>query len=642
MRFRVHLVAILLAALPCCLEAQSRSLRWRSLDVSARLDADGKLHVTERHAMLFDGAWNGGERQFRVDGGQRLELISIARIDPATGRARELAMGSPSSLELDQYAWFDERTLRWRSRRPGDPPFRNSLLVYEIRYALTGVVYREAESHRLDHDFAFPDRDGPIEAFTLELELDPAWSPAEPIPPRLTAGPLQPGESFVVSAGLARASSEPPAFVNEGAPGAPALTGVSTPPATLPIRMAAMGLFAGLAALAWKRFERRERAAGRFDPLPPMSRSWLAENVFAHRPEVVGAAWDGQTGRAEVAALIAVMSAEGKIETEPGDGSELRLRLAVPRESLSAYERDFVTRFFPQGDVTSPSILQAEYGKTGFDPAAAIRSYLDHASHPLVGRTIALNFSALVFVGMAFFMMTGFGSVLTGLLGEILGETIGRLGGGMMLAALLTVLAASIYRLGPEIRRPPWILPLPALACAIAVVVLAPTFGTLAFLFVIPLIILAVGLRIARTWRTPEQFRTLRGLRAARQYLRELLRRNDPDVEESWMPYLIAFDLAWDLDRWSIAAPERAAAWRSSRLVSGGAASGSGGAAGLAPGGGAFGGAGASGGWAAAVSSMASTISAPGSGGSSRGGWSGGGGGGGGGGRSGGGGGGGW
>src|ERR1019366_9664228 len=49
-----------------------KSLHWRALDVKARLDADGSLHVVERHAMVFTGDWNGGERSFRLFPGQRL------------------------------------------------------------------------------------------------------------------------------------------------------------------------------------------------------------------------------------------------------------------------------------------------------------------------------------------------------------------------------------------------------------------------------------------------------------------------------------------------------------------------------------------------------------------------------------------
>ena len=51
---------VLLAAMPL----YAKSLYWRSVDVHARLDRDGNLHVTERQQIVFDGDWNGGERDF--------------------------------------------------------------------------------------------------------------------------------------------------------------------------------------------------------------------------------------------------------------------------------------------------------------------------------------------------------------------------------------------------------------------------------------------------------------------------------------------------------------------------------------------------------------------------------------------------
>ena len=52
-------LALLLLVLPAPVSAQSRSLYWRSLDVRARLDAEGRLQVVERHHMVFTGDWNG-------------------------------------------------------------------------------------------------------------------------------------------------------------------------------------------------------------------------------------------------------------------------------------------------------------------------------------------------------------------------------------------------------------------------------------------------------------------------------------------------------------------------------------------------------------------------------------------------------
>src|SRR5687767_7776428 len=61
--------------------AQERSLYWDSLTVHVQVDAQGTLHVTERQAIVFDGPWNGGERDFQLRPWQSLTLNGIAEID---------------------------------------------------------------------------------------------------------------------------------------------------------------------------------------------------------------------------------------------------------------------------------------------------------------------------------------------------------------------------------------------------------------------------------------------------------------------------------------------------------------------------------------------------------------------------------
>jgi hypothetical protein len=55
------LIPLLLLLVPAFAAAQSKELHWRSLDVKARLDSQGALHVVERQAMVFTGDWNGAE-----------------------------------------------------------------------------------------------------------------------------------------------------------------------------------------------------------------------------------------------------------------------------------------------------------------------------------------------------------------------------------------------------------------------------------------------------------------------------------------------------------------------------------------------------------------------------------------------------
>ena len=145
--YRIVRVSFLLVFLfaPAALWAE-KSLYWRAMDVRARLDADGRLHVTERQAMVFTGDWNGGQRDFRVNPGQSLKLEGIWRMDPETGKRKPLSEGDLS--EVDHYGWKDRHTLRWRSRRPSDPPFAGTEIDYEIAYTLSGILLRQGDSLR--------------------------------------------------------------------------------------------------------------------------------------------------------------------------------------------------------------------------------------------------------------------------------------------------------------------------------------------------------------------------------------------------------------------------------------------------------------------------------------------------------------
>jgi hypothetical protein len=71
--------------------AAARSLYRDSLEVTARLDADGRLHVVERQAYVFTGAWNGGDRTFNIRPGQELDFHRLTRIDPAGAIAAGVA-----------------------------------------------------------------------------------------------------------------------------------------------------------------------------------------------------------------------------------------------------------------------------------------------------------------------------------------------------------------------------------------------------------------------------------------------------------------------------------------------------------------------------------------------------------------------
>ncbi len=70
-RTRIGLAAAL-ALLWTGAGANAKELRWRALEVEARLESDGTLAISEVQRMVFTGDWNGGERKFRL--GRRADV----------------------------------------------------------------------------------------------------------------------------------------------------------------------------------------------------------------------------------------------------------------------------------------------------------------------------------------------------------------------------------------------------------------------------------------------------------------------------------------------------------------------------------------------------------------------------------------
>src|SRR5262249_16763304 len=143
---RVLGLASLLLCFPVTALAQ-RDLHWDALEVTAHLDANGHLQVSETQTMVFTGDWNGGERTFNIRPRQKLVLRGIYR-DNGIGWQ---PLTQDSNLQnVDDYAWINSKTLRWRSRRPGDPLFNRTRLRYQLRYELADILLRNDDGYVLD------------------------------------------------------------------------------------------------------------------------------------------------------------------------------------------------------------------------------------------------------------------------------------------------------------------------------------------------------------------------------------------------------------------------------------------------------------------------------------------------------------
>jgi uncharacterized membrane protein YgcG len=619
------LLGILCLAAP--LLGQDRSLFWRNLAVKARLDADGRLHVREDQTIVFTGAWNGGERQFRVPLGQELKLDRISRVAPDTGEEHQLVKGNLSNV--DEYSWHGNTTLQWRSRRASDPPFDHTAILYHLEYTLSNVLVPRGGEYLLAHDFAFPDRKGEIESFSLDLTLDPVWQAPIGFAPRIERSALRPGESVVVRAALRRSGEGRPRGVLFQAPAAVRL-GLS------------FALVASLLALHLS-FFLREKRTGRFEPLPPIDESWIRGNVLRLPPEVVGAAWDEKTGAHEVAAVLARMVGEGKIRSWverkgfwPFRKSALNMELLADRNSLAGYEKSLVAGLFFAGKTTDTDKVREHYRKIGFDPAGKIRGPVE--------AVIAKQFRGPR--RKRPWKLAAAGTILSVLLLVVAGvlrneQFLGlAFGLGFGIALLVpAVFGAMVYQnrvTGLGIRAMGFLAPLWIFAAGVAFLTDKSAWPSsswlLAALCLLCLSFFQIVFGIAAIADDPEKIRFRKGLAAARRYFARQLAQPSPRLEDAWLPYLLAFGLGPRVDRWFHSFGKGVGGTgMAGSVVSASGSTGGGSSSSWTGGGGSFGGGGASGSWGA-VQGMAAGISAvsSGSGGSGGGGGSSGGGGGGG------------
>lgn len=591
-----------------------RELHWEKVDVSAHLGAAGELHVTETQTMVFTGAWNGGERRFNVRPRQQLRFEGLYR--GVGGGWRKLTEDSRLN-DVDDYAWSDPRTLRWRSRGPSDPAFSNTVLRYELRYVLSAVVLKEGDGYRLNHDFTFPDRSGTIQLFVLRFSHDPAWQPITDIDSVYTVGALPPGRSFALNLLLRHTGAQRPATLD-----------LSRPP-EIQLAVATVLIFTCV-AVAW--FFVRERSYGRFAPLATeqIDEAWLNQRILKHPAEVVGAAWDGSIGAHEVVALIARMVSEGKLESiveGQGEQASMTLRLKVNRSSLEGHEGTLVSwLFFDDSSETNTERVKDHYREQGFNPANEIRPELEGRVQDLIPegekpRSFRLESVVLFLLGLGALFLAWWvgGFPKTGVLPLELGALV---------VAGIGWVAGAIFRGNIQWGRTA------ALVCLIPALILGTATAIFLWFYVggglvdlsaealvgivaITLSLTNASVNALRSRESRDGIALRKTLTAGREFFVAQLRKTRPALRDEWYPWLLAFGLARQVDDWSAEREQKTKnkdtdtadddRWSSDSLST------------AAPvqqpwtgfGGGRSGGGGASGSWVAAAGGMAAGVSPP-------------------------------
>lgn len=615
------LLAVVLLATPLAAQ-EGRSLHWREIHVTAHIDEDGRLRIRERQAMVFDGAWNGGERRFNVRTGQQLELHGLTRIDPVTGATTVLTRAEPD--QVDEYDWAEEHLLRWRSRADSDPPFRDAEIVYELDYSIWPVLVPMGEGeYELRHDFAFTDRHGVIERFQVDLTLDDAWTSPFGNHIQETATQLEPGRGYVLTVPLRHADGEPALAGSEGASalvrGAVAVGALAVPLVVL------LGL------------RRRTRELDFLAPIVPheaIDAEWLEREIFSRPAEVVGTAWDRAVGGAEVSALLARLVGEGKLSSRVAeeDGEPvLHLRRLAPLVSFPEHERELLEGLFFDGREETDTQSIAEHYKTkGFDPAGILRKPLLKKLEELPGE------AGLRRPWRRWMLLVIAGAVIALLVPDAPGHLPVAVMGSMLGVIAMLIIPAIADALGKRVTHRRGLTVTTVIAVTIPALLLLATLPRYsvesAFGFYRPGAGLLIGfltmlvgiggfaLAMATSTESVPRLVYRRRLVSGREYFKRELESPEPKLQDAWFPFLLAFGLDEDVSRWfevhrqtdrtsGMTAATIAAAGQGSAGSSGGGWTGGG------PqfGGGTFAGGGAGGAWGVAAAGLAAGVAAPGS-----------------------------
>jgi predicted membrane protein len=314
--------------------------------------------------------------------------------------------------------------------------------------------------------------------------------------------------------------------------------------------------------VCWE-FWTRENSIGRFKPLPDaaaIDRAWLHEHVFKFRPEVIGAAWDDRTGAPEVAAVIARMVQEGKLDSRVvkvgRKGSDLILTLLRPKESFDGYEAALVKALFFDGTTTSTAKIKAHYKNRGFDPVAKVRDPLQGGIRDMAGKRDALKVDrrmtvALAIPGAVGLTLGGFASTLN-LLGALVTSCIVV---AFYVAGLFGAIdyRRRVSRLGlSSVEFVPAALLILAVPALLLLGVGGFRFNTLVLQGLVGASLAAIRslFNLARSRDGASRLENRRNLAAARDFFARELRRPVPALDDAWFPYFLAFGLDSEADRW--------------------------------------------------------------------------------------------
>jgi len=536
---------------------------WTLIEVEARLDNDGRLHVVETHHMQVEKGGFSLFREFGLGADQVIAFKGLTRVD--SDGAQHPLVDADVDEDPGRYRYYDRGHAYYlvpELKEGGELAFR---FEYDLVNAVApvwgiaagpGPLVEEPEfvqpwrrlghiladwqdgrtdpmrRFRLDHDVLLPSREVPaykVRRVDYRLEFDTAWKRVHPAAEIAT---VVPDDHYRV-----RVLFE---YLPPGAPpGAPSREAAArlAAVAALPV----VGVFLWLLLLAAEAFSARG--------LGPVGRELVAEQLMPLAPEEITRLAGEPLRRDDPEAVLSRLAAERKIAVDvqppvhdeiPG---EVRMRLLVPPASLPAFERAVLEPLFPEGQEMTSARLHEVYKEAGLDPGALVAGLLPPSATsrspagwslvhlltvPLGILGLVLQFRALNHIDSAPFVVIANAGILAVRAWPKGWWCTSRPVRGLLVP--LALMTAAYLALHLTFNRP---LPVQVWVGG-ALVVLAVQGSVL------------VGSRM----RTGGAYTRLRHFARIRRFAAAELRRQNPRLEDAWTTRLEALGLRREIGRW--------------------------------------------------------------------------------------------
>ncbi len=363
---------------------------WRSSDVKVSLLSDGALSVIENGSVFVPEGVSVIKRQYWTDADERVTPIRVMRIESNGTEVPERFVSPwPGFVQWNATSGGPpQHEYRIESRVTGVvTPIWGLCCPVRQRATLTSPIDRLRETievwhdigphptsrYLLDYQFFLSEEQEEV-ALQPTFAFGPEWKPVHPIASDNIASMVK-AEPFGVPASFRIRH----VFDYAGA-GRPTQVDVRT----AMIRDLSIAAFHVVALLIW--FSYLRRFALTRPKISEIDERWLREHLINEHPEVIAARWTGRPGVASIERFLRRMERDGKVALEirtVNEGTDdedfaVNVRLRVPREKLTEYERIVIDDLIPKGDEIDSRDIRAE---KHFDPMARAQKWLYALAH---------------------------------------------------------------------------------------------------------------------------------------------------------------------------------------------------------------------------------------------------------------------